>query len=195
MGEDGFDYQSPSEIMDEINAVTPIYGGITYPRIEDVGLQWPCRTEDDPGTKFLHAGQFSRGKGRFIPLEYKPSAETADEEYPLILTTDRNLYHFHSSTMTRRVEGLEILSSEELVKIHPSDAADMGIVDGQMVEVTSRRGTVKARAQVTEICRPGMISMTFHFVESPTNEITNPALDPVAKIPETKVSAVKIKAL
>jgi predicted molibdopterin-dependent oxidoreductase YjgC len=193
MGEEGFDYQSPSEIMDEINAVSPIYGGITYERIEDVGLQWPCRSEDDPGTKFLHQGEFARGKGHFVPLEYKSSAESADGEYPLILTTDRNLYHFHSSTMTRRVEGLEILSSEELVMIHPEDAEEIGVEDGQMVEVSSRRGTVKARARVTDICRPGMISMTFHFVESPTNEITNPALDPVAKIPETKVSAVNVK--
>ena len=195
MGEEGFDYESSAEIMAEINAVSPIYGGITYERIEDVGLQWPCRDEDDPGTMFLHKGEFARGKGHFVPLEYKPSAEAADREYPLILTTDRNLYHFHSSTMTRRVEGLEELNSEELVKINPADAEQYGIEDGQMVEVTSRRGTVKARADVTDICRPGLISMTFHFFESPTNEITSPALDPVAKIPETKVAAVRVEAV
>jgi predicted molibdopterin-dependent oxidoreductase YjgC len=195
MGEEGFDYESPAEIMAEINAVSPIYGGITYERIEDVGLQWPCRDENDPGTMFLHKGDFARGKGHFVPLEYKPSAEAADREYPLILTTDRNLYHFHSSTMTRRVEGLEELNSEELVKINPVDAEQYGINDGQMVEVTSRRGTVKARADVTDICRPGLVSMTFHFFESPTNEITNPALDPVAKIPETKVAAVRVEAV
>lgn len=196
MGEEGFDYQSPAEIMAEINAVSPIYGGITYSRIEDTGLQWPCRDERDPGTQYLHKdGNFSRGKGHFVPLEYKPSAETADHEYPLILTTDRSLYHFHSSTMTRRVDGLEELESEELIKMHPVDAEKFGIEDGQWVEISSRRGTIKARADVTEICRPGMVSMTFHFVESPTNEITNPALDPVAKIPETKVSAVKLKPI
>lgn len=195
MGEEGFDYQTPQEIMAEINQVSPIYGGITYERIEEIGLQWPCRDEQDPGTVFLHEGQFSRGKGRFMPLEYKPSAEQATKTYPLILTTDRNLYHYHSSTMTRRVEGLAELSSEELVMINPLDAEKFGVEDGQMVEVSSKRGKVRARAEVTEVCRPGMISMTFHFVESPTNEITNPALDPIAKIPETKVSAVKIKAL
>jgi len=195
MGEEGFDYQSSEEIMQEISQVSPIYGGITYQRIEETGLQWPCRDEKDPGTKFLHqGGNFSRGKGHFVPLEYKPSAETADQDYPLILTTDRSLYQFHT-TMTRRVEGLETLEGEELVKMNPADAEQFGVEDGQWVEVTSRRGTVKARAQVTEICPPGVISMTFHFVESPTNEITNPALDPVAKIPETKVSAVKIKAV
>lgn len=195
MGEDGFDYQEPEEIMREINQVSPIYGGITYQRIEETGLQWPCRDEDDPGTKFLHQdGKFSRGKGYFVPLKYKPSAETASKDYPLILTTDRSLYQFHA-TMTRRSEGLDTLEGEELVKMHPEDAEKFGVADGQWVEVTSRRGTVKARAQVTEICPPGVISMTFHFVESPTNEITNSALDPVAKIPETKISAVKVKAV
>jgi len=194
MGEDGFDYQSPAEILDEINQVSPIYGGITYERIEDVGLQWPCRDKKDPGTQFLHQGKFSRGKGKFIPLKYKPSAEKADKTYPLILTTDRSLYHFHT-TMTRKVKGLEELESEELIKLHPVDAEQFGVEDGQWVEISSRRGTIKARAKVTNICQPGMVSMTFHFVEAPTNEITNPALDPIAKIPETKVSAVKIKAL
>ncbi len=195
MGEDGFDYQAPEEVMAEINQVSPIYGGITYERIEDIGLQWPCKDENDPGTVFLHEGKFSRGQGKFMPLEYKPSAEKATKTYPLILTTDRNLYHYHSSTMTRRVDGLNELSSEELVMINPLDAEQYGVADGQMVEVSSKRGTVKARAEVTEVCRPGLISMTFHFAESPTNEITNPALDPIAKIPETKVSAVKIKPL
>ena len=181
--------------MAEINQVSPIYGGITYERIEEIGLQWPCRDEKDPGTVFLHESQFSRGKGRFMPLEYKPSAEKATKTYPLILTTDRNLYHYHSSTMTKRVDGLIELSSEELVMIHPLDAEAFGIENGQMVEVSSKRGKITARAEVTEVCRPGMISMTFHFADSPTNEITNPALDPIAKIPETKVSAVKIKAI
>ena len=194
MGEEGFEYQSPAEIMDEINTVSPIYAGITYQRIEEIGLQWPCRDENDPGTKLLHQDGFARGKGHFVPLEYKPSAETADKKYPLILTTDRSLYHFHT-TMTRKVKGLEELESEELIKLHPVDAEQFGVEDGQWVEISSRRGTIKARAEVTDICRPGMVSMTFHFVEAPTNEITNPALDPVAKIPETKVTAVNIKAV
>jgi formate dehydrogenase alpha subunit len=195
MGEEGFDYQSAEEIMAEISQVSPIYGGITYQRIEEIGLQWPCRDEKDPGTRYLHKdGNFSRGKGHFMPLDYKPSAENADEDYPLILTTDRSLYQFHT-TMTRRVDGLEVLDGEELLKLHPDDAEKFGIQDGQWVEISSRRGTIKARAKVTDVCRPGLVSMTFHFVESPTNEITNPALDPVAKIPETKVSAVKIEAV
>jgi formate dehydrogenase alpha subunit len=194
MGETGFDFANPSAVMDEINALTPIYAGITYDRIEEVGLQWPCRSADDPGTQYLHKGKFARpnGKGQFIPLTYKQSAEIADDEYPLILTTDRSLYHYHSSTMTRRVPGLEALDSNEWLKINPADAAHLGIQDGQWVNVSSRRGVVKVRAQITDICPGGLCSMTFHFHESPTNEITNPALDPIAKIPETKVTAVRV---
>jgi formate dehydrogenase alpha subunit len=194
MGEPGFDFNEPSEIMDEIAAVTPIYGGISFARIEEVGLQWPCRTADDPGTPYLHKGKFSRpnGKGQFVPLKYKQSAEIADDDYPLILTTDRSLYHYHSATMTRRVEGLEQLDSNEWLKLSPEDANIFGIQDGEWVEVSSRRGMIKVRARVTDICPSGVCSMTFHFWESPTNEITNPALDPVAKIPETKVTAVRV---
>ncbi len=194
MGESGFDFQSPEEIMNEINEVSPIYGGITYKRIEERGLQWPCKDKKDPGTPYLHKGKFSRGKGKFVPLDYKPSAEIANKTYPLILTTDRSLYHYHT-VMTRKAEGLDELHQEELIKLHPDDAAQFGVRDGQWVEISSRRGTIKARAHVTDICQPGMVSMTFHFVEAPTNEITNPALDPIAKIPETKVSAVKITPL
>jgi formate dehydrogenase alpha subunit len=194
MGEEGFEFESAAEVMQEINAVTPIYGGITYDRLGKNGLQWPCRDADDPGTKFLHEGQFARpnGLGQFVPLTYKQSAEIADQEYPLILTTDRSLYHYHGSTMTRRVDGLVDLDPHEELKINPADAARFSIVDGQWVEVSSRRGQVKVRAKVTETCPEGVTSMTFHFAEAPTNELTNPALDPVAKIPETKVSAVKV---
>jgi len=195
MGAPGFDFDDPAEIMDEIAAVTPIYGGISYDRLDGDGLQWPCRDENDPGTKFLHKERFSRpsGKGQFVPLTYRPSAEIADEDYPLILTTDRSLYHYHSSTLTRRVEGLEQLNSFEQLQLNPDDAARMGIRDGDLVEITSRRGTIKTKAKVTRVCPDGVCSMTFHFWESPTNEITNPALDPVAKIPETKVAAVRVR--
>jgi formate dehydrogenase (NADP+) alpha subunit len=197
MGAHGFDFSGPSEVMDEIASVSPIYGGISYKRIEDVGLQWPCRTTDDPGTRYLHKGKFARpnGKGQFVPLTYKQSAEIADDEYPLILTTDRSLYHYHSATMTRRVEGLEQLDSNEWLKLSPEDAVLFGIGDGEWVEVYSRRGKIKVRAQVTDTCPSGVCSMTFHFWESPTNEITNPALDPVAKIPETKVTAVRVEKI
>jgi anaerobic selenocysteine-containing dehydrogenase len=126
-------------------------------------------------------------------LEYRPPAEVADEEYPLILTTERSLYHFHTSTMTRKVKGLNRLRPEEAVEVSPADAAILGVTDGQLVRVISRRGGVTAKAKVTSASPPGVVSMSFHFAESPTNLITNPALDPVAKIPELKVCAVRLE--
>ncbi len=193
LGAKGFDFESPSQIMDEIARLTPSYGGISYQRLDNGGLQWPCPNREHPGTKFLHAETFVRGKGRFIPLEYKPPAELPDEQYPLILTTGRSLYHYHTGTMTRKVKGLNILRGEELVELNPANAAELGIVDGEMVKVVSRRGEVTARARVTGISPPGVVCMTFHFAESPTNMLTNPAIDPVAKIPELKVCAVRVE--
>jgi len=193
MGSQGFDFEHPSQIMGEITSLTPSYGGISYSRLDNGGLQWPCPTEEHPGTPILHTRLFTRGKGRFIPLEYKPSMELPDSEYPLILTTGRSLFHWHTGTITRRVKGLNILRGEELVEINPEDASTLGVADGEMVRVISRRGEVVAKARVTEVSPVGVVFMTFHFAESPTNIITNPALDPVAKIPEYKVCAVRIE--
>ncbi len=190
---EGFTYNEPSEIMDEISKLTPIYGGISYERIDKVGLQWPCPDFSHPGTPYLHKDRFTRGKGKFSVVEYRPSMELPDEEYPFILTTGRLLFHFHTGTMTRKVPDLNYLRSEELVEINPEDARSLGIEDGEWVEVSSRRGKVKAKAWVTERSPKGVIFMTFHFAESLTNALTNPALDPVAKIPELKVCAVKLK--
>jgi len=193
MGGKGFDFVHPGQVMEEIASLTPIYGGITYERLEAGSLQWPCPTEEHPGTPYLHTQMFSRGKGRFIPLEYKPSMELPDKKYPMVLTTGRNLYHWHTGTVSRKVAGLNALMSEELVEINPEDASALGIADGDMVRVTSRRGKVSARAKVTEVSPVGVVFMTFHFAESPTNLLTNPAFDPVAKIPEYKVCAVRVE--
>jgi predicted molibdopterin-dependent oxidoreductase YjgC len=195
MGASGFDFEHPSQILDEIALVTPSYGGISFKRLETESLQWPCPTEEHPGTAILHTTLFSRGKGHFVPLAYRPPAEMPDSEYPLILTTDRSLFHYHTGTMTRKVKGLNAFHSEELVAINPQDAGALGIEDGEMVRVISRRGQVTARARVTESAPAGTIAMTFHFAESPTNELTNPALDPVAKIPELKVAAVRVEKI
>ncbi len=197
LGAKGFDFKSSEEIMDEINEVTPSYKGIKYNRIEDEGIQWPCPDEDHPGTKFLHSEKFARlgGKGRFFPLTYKVSVELPDGEYPLLLTTDRSLYHYHTATMTRRVEGLEILDGEEFLRINPADAEKMSIKDGEYLTVKSRRGNVKVKAKITTICPQGVASLTFHFHETRTNELTNCAVDPVAKIPETKVCAIKVEKM
>jgi formate dehydrogenase alpha subunit len=193
MGGKGFAFNSPSEIMDEIAQLTPAYGGISYRRLEEGGLQWPCPTEEHPGTPVLHTMLFSRGKGHFAPLEYRPPAELPDDDYPLILTTGRSLFHFHTGTMSRKVRGLNVFQSEELVEMNPKDAVALGIADGDMVRVISRRGAVVAKACLTDDSPVGMVFMTFHFAESPTNRLTNPAFDPVAKIPEYKVSAVRVE--
>ena len=194
MGGQGFDFEHPSQIMEEIADLTPSYGGISYERLERESLQWPCPTEEHPGTPFLHEHTFARGKGKFMPLEHRPPAEMPDDEYPLVLTTERSLYLFHTSTMTRKVRGLNKLHSEELVEINPADAANLGIADGDLVKVSSRRGEVTARAKVTTATPAGVVTMSFHFAESPTNVLTNPALDPVSKIPEFKVCAVRVEA-
>ncbi len=196
MGSKGFEFDHPAQIMDEIASVTPSYGGISHARLDkEGGLQWPCPTPEHPGTLFLHKEGFPRGKGRFVPLSYKPPMELPDEEFPLILTTGRNLYHFHTGTMTRRVKGLNILKKEEEVEINPKDAEKLGVGDNELVKVVSRRGELVARARVTEAMPPGVIFMTFHFAESPVNILTNHALDPVAKIPEYKVCAVQVKKM
>lgn len=197
MGRNGFEYSHTAQIMDEISSLTPIYAGISYDRLENKGLQWPCPDREHPGTPILHTEQFatSNGKGKFMLLSYKPSAEVPDDEYPLILTTERSLYQFHTSTMTRKVNGLNVLRGHELVEINPKDAIALGIADGEIVRVISRRGDITAKIKVTDASPPGVISMTFHFSESPTNVLTNPAIDPVAKIPETKVCAVRIERL
>ncbi len=197
MGAQGFDFSNAEEIWKEASGLVTNYAGITYDRIDKVGLQWPCPTLEHEGTKFLHKEKFATpsGKAKFIPLTYKISTELPDKEYPLLLTTDRSLFHYHTSTMTRKVAGLRILDEEELLKINPADAKAFDVKDGDMVKVKSRRGEVEVKVKVSNICQRGVVSMTFHFFESPTNELTICAVDPIAKIPETKVCAVKIEKM
>lgn len=194
MGAKGFDFNSPEEIMEEIRGLTPSYGGITYGRISKVGLQWPCPDIDHPGTPYLYAEKFSTpsGRGQFTPLSYAPPAEVVSHEYPFILTTRRSFFHFHS-TLSRKVDGMNVLRGEERVEINPVDAAPLEIEDGDAVRVTSKRGTVQAKAKITQTTPPGVVSMTFHYPETRTNLLTHGALDPVAKIPEFKVCAVKVE--
>jgi formate dehydrogenase alpha subunit len=183
----------PSEVMDEIASVTPIYGGMHFNRLEGTGLQWPCPDDEHPGTPFLHEGEFRRGLGRFHPTPFRAADELPDEQFPYILTTGRFLYHFHTGTLSRQTAGLEELCPPAPFEINPEDAAREGIEDGDMVEISSRRGTVTARAVVTERSPEGTVFMPFHFREAPANALTNPALDPIAKIPELKVCAVRLR--
>jgi len=196
MGAKGFNFTSAQQVFEEISKLTPSYAGITYERLDkEGGLQWPCPSESHAGTRFLHKGTFVRGKGKFSPLSYRPSAEQPDSEYPLILTTGRSPFHYHTGTMTRKVAGLNILEPEGLVWVNPQDAKNLGIADGDSIEITSRRGTVKAKAKVTGKTHEGVVFMTFHFAEAPANVLTNSAADPVAKTPEFKVCAVRVEKL
>ncbi len=185
-------YNNPGEIMEEITRLTPIYGGMHYNRLDKAGLQWPCLDANHLGTKYLHKDKFTRGKGKFFAVEFKEAAELPDEEYPLILTTGRVLYHFHTGTVTRRSKGLDEIYPEALVEISPEDAKELKIEDGEFIEVASRRGKIKAKAKVTGKSGKGVVFMSFHFREAAANLLTNAALDPVSRIPEYKVCAVKI---
>ena len=187
------DYDAPDQILAEIAALTPSYGGIYMDRLDGDGLQWPCPDREHPGTPFLHKDQFARGKGKFHAVAYMASDEAVDETYPLVLTTGRVLYHYHT-VMTRKVPGLNEICPEGTVEIHPTDAVQLGLEDGAFARVSSRRGSVVARAEVTDRTLEGTVFMTFHFKEAATNLLTNPALDPVAKIPEYKVCAVRVEA-
>jgi len=190
----GWEYASAADAMAEVNALTPIYGGITYERLNNgEQLQWPVPTEEHAGTPILHVGKFSRGVGHFEPVEHTPPDELPDEEYPLMLTNGRVLYHWHGGEMTRRAAGLTEMYPEAEIEISPADAAERGIDDGAMMKVASRRGEIVAKAQVTDRVPAGLIFATFHYPDSAVNFLTNPALDPTAKIPEYKVCAVKVE--
>ncbi|MBN2207798.1 MAG: formate dehydrogenase subunit alpha [Candidatus Coatesbacteria bacterium] len=193
MGYDGLTYVSPEEIMDEIAEVTPIYGGMQYDRIDQVGLQWPCPDRNHPGTPVLHKGKFTRGLGLFSPAPYKSSMELPDDEYPFVLSTGRCYFHFHTGTMTRRSRLLDREERFPYVEVHPDDAKRLRIYDRFPVMVLTRRGEVKALARVSDVVIPGHLFMTFHFEEGAANVLTINALDPVAKIPEFKVCAAQVR--
>ncbi|RJQ06642.1 MAG: formate dehydrogenase subunit alpha, partial [Bacillota bacterium] len=193
------DYDSPADIMDEIAGLTPSYGGISYSRLDGpdaaTGLQWPCPSPGHPGTRFLHEGKFTRGKGLFSAVDYLDPAELPDDQYPLILTTGRVLYHFHTATMSRRSAGLAAVFPEGYVEVNPETAAGYGLADGDPVRVVSRRGSIIIRVAVTSGISRGVVFIPFHFREAAANVLTNPAVDPKAKIPEFKVAAVSIEKL
>lgn len=192
----GWNYTSTSDIMDEINALTPSYAGVTHARLERGDqLQWPVKDVDHPGTPILHINQFARGLGKFMPIEHVPPAELPDDEYPVLLSTGRVLYHWHGGQMTRRAEGLMEVYGQPLIEVNPMDAQHLGLNGNKRVRVTSRRGSIEAEAWVTERVPPGMVFANFHFPEAAANELTLAALDPVAKIPEYKVCAVRVEAV
>ncbi|MGA9098831.1 MAG: molybdopterin-dependent oxidoreductase, partial [Methanotrichaceae archaeon] len=193
-----FSYGSESEIFDEIALVTPSYAGMNYKRLEHpYALQWPCPDTNHPGTQILHKERFATvdGLGLFTAVEWQPPAEITDSEYPLILTTGRSIWHWHTGTMTRRSQNLDTEVKTGWVEINTKNAEMLGINDGEMVRVSSRRGEIEIPAKVTEDIKRGEVFIPFHFKECPANALTNNALDSVSKIPEYKVCAVKIQKI
>ncbi len=191
----GWNYEKAADIFDEIRKVTPSYAGITYERIEKELIQWPCPTTDHPGTQYLHKNTFSRGLGLFTAIEYTPPAEEVDREYPLTLTTGRLLEHFHSGTMTRNSKILNELVPEGFVEVNPNDAINLNIEDGEMVSMSTRRGSIRIRAKIAERLKPNVVFIPFHFYESCANRLTTDRLDPGCKIPEYKVCSTRIEKI
>jgi len=190
----GFDmsYANSEEIFDEIAKVTPSYTGISYERIEDLGIHWPCPSADHPGTPILHTAQFTRGKGLFHAIDVQPPAEEADADYPMYLTTGRLLYQYHTGTMTMKSEDLNVKAPGSFVEISAADADRYKLADGDMVEVASRRGTIQAKVQISTKAVDGTVFIPFHYATAAANMLTNAALDPICGIPEFKVCAVKL---
>jgi formate dehydrogenase major subunit/formate dehydrogenase alpha subunit len=187
-------YTSTSDIMNEINTLTPSYAGVTHERLEKgERLHWPVKSIEHGGTPILHVGQFARGKGKFMPIDHVPPAELPDDDYPWLLSTGRVLYHWHGGEMTRRAEGLMAVYGQALIEVNPDDAIKLGLNGNKRVRVTSRRGSIEAEAWITDRVPPGMVYANFHFPEANANELTQAVLDPVAKIPEYKISAVKVE--
>jgi|LSQX01.2.fsa_nt_gb formate dehydrogenase major subunit len=192
----GYDmeFESAHEVWEDMRRLGTGYAGITWERIEERGIQWPAPTTRHPGTAYLHKdGNFARGKGKFMPADWRPPAETPDEEYPFTLSTGRRLWHYHTGTQTRNCVGFNELFGEELVEVSPQDARDLKIRDGDYVWVVSRRGRVKMKAWVTERSPKGVLWSSFHFHEAHINVVTNNAFDPVTQTAEYKACAARLE--
>ncbi|GAI97113.1 unnamed protein product, partial [marine sediment metagenome] len=195
--QDKFNYSSAEEIFEEIRSCVPQYKGISYERLKKTagGIHWPCPAEDHPGTPTMFLQKFNTpdGLGHFQVVEFKPPAELPDNEYPYVLTTGRSIFHYHSGSMTRRTARLndEVLGG--FVEVNPEDASQAGVKDKDMVTLTTRRGSIEARARVTDDVPSGLLFVPFHFPDSCANVLTNPALDPGCKCAETKVCSVKME--
>jgi len=186
-------YDHPEDIFREIGRVWPAMAGMNYRRLSPDGLQWPCPTNDHPGTPYLFRGGFPRGRAAFTPVGYSPSGESPDRDYPFILTTGRMLFRYHTGTMSGRSRVLATVAPEAYVEINEEDAEDLGIKEGDRVKVKSRRGEISVKAKVTSRPPKGVVFIPIHFEAASANTLTNDLLDPNSKIPEFKVSAVRIE--
>jgi formate dehydrogenase major subunit/formate dehydrogenase alpha subunit len=185
----------PAAIFDEVASLWPGLAGMNYGRLEQQGLQWPCPNEDHPGTEFLFQDNFPRegGKAVFTSVPYVSSKELPDKDYPYVLTTGRELFHYHTGTMTRRSPGLNAVAPEAFVEINPADADVLDIAQGEYLTVSSRRGSIKLKARVSKIVPPNVVFIPFHYSEAAANLLTSDAMDPICKIMEAKVCAVRIE--
>jgi predicted molibdopterin-dependent oxidoreductase YjgC len=187
-------YNHTNEIFREIGQAWPAMAGMSYARLEESGLQWPCPTPDHPGTQYLFKGGFPRGRGRFSLVKYKMPAEQTDNDFPFLLTTGRQLFQYHTGSMTRRVKPIRDVSPEAYIEINPADAQKLAIGDGTNVKVSSRRGSILVKARVSKWPGVGVVFIPFHFKEAAANALTSSkSLDPLSKIPSFKVSAVRIE--
>ncbi|MCL5292818.1 MAG: molybdopterin-dependent oxidoreductase, partial [Actinobacteria bacterium] len=189
----GHEFESaPPEVFKELARLTPQYAGLSHERLDEGGLQWPCPSPDHPGTPILHVEEFARGKGLFSRVEQLPLSEAPDEDFPLMLTTGRVLYQYHTGSMSRRT-ALDALEPEALVEVSPADADAAGLVDGEMARVVSRHGGISVRVHTTDRVPPGTVFVPFHYSEAAANILTGSTLDPVAKIPALKTTPVRIE--
>ena len=192
----GYDwrYGRPEDIFEEIRRFVGSYAGMTYARLDRGFLQWPCPTEDHPGTPILHSERCARPSGKmlFLPCEWDAPHEAPDAEYPFMASTGRTLYHYHSGSMTRR-SALSRKEKELYIEINPKDAAELSVSGGEFITAQSRRGEVSGRARLSERVPAGMVFIPFHFSESPANSITAAALDPTSETPAFKVNSVRLR--
>ena len=197
LGAEWPDYASPEDVWNEYADLAPNWYGIRYERLEEQGIQWPCTDHDHQGTPYLHspAPALPGGRGRFFPVEYQPPIEEPDAEYPLVLTTGRTLYHYNSATMTMREDGILDKQERPFFEIHRDDAAALGIADGELARLVSRRGELKAHALYSERVYPGLVWMSLHFAQAKVNWLLHDVGDPLIGTPEYKVSAVRVEAL
>jgi predicted molibdopterin-dependent oxidoreductase YjgC len=185
----------PSEVFDEVASLWPGIIGINYKRLDQDSLQWPCPDQAHPGTEYLFKDSFPRegGKALFTPVPFVSASELPDKEYPYVLTTGRELFHYHTGTMTRRSTGLNAIAPEAFVEVNPADADILGVIQDEMLTVSSRRGSIKLKARVSKIVPPNVVFIPFHYSEAAANLLTSDAMDPVCKIMEAKVCAVRIE--
>lgn len=188
-------YDSTEEVFKEAGRLWPALAGITYKRISNKGIQWPCPTLEHPGTQYLFKGGFPRGKASFSIVRYRKSEELPDYEYPFLLSTGRHLFQYHTGSMTRKIEAITKKAPEAYIEIHPDDAKVLGIIDGKMIRVSSRRGSIEIKAMISDRPKKGMVFIPFHYREAAANVLTSTNIDHISKIPEFKVCAVKLEAI